>query len=180
MPSGCAALYRRAMLDQIGGFDEDFFLYCEDTDVGLRAQLCGWTCVCAASAVVRHRYSQTAGAVSLLKARYVERNRLWIAIRLFPLPLLLALPFTSFLRYFLQWRAARRGQGIASAFVANGGTIREVLGAILRAHAETIWVLPILLRKRSEIRLRRRIGSFRFISLIWTHRLKLREFARAC
>ena len=37
-PSGSAALFRRAMLNQIGGFDADFFLYCEDTDLGLRAR----------------------------------------------------------------------------------------------------------------------------------------------
>ena len=36
LPSGSAALYRRAMLEQIGGFDDAFFLYCEDTDLGLR------------------------------------------------------------------------------------------------------------------------------------------------
>jgi GT2 family glycosyltransferase len=38
LPSACAALYRRAMLDEIGGFDEDFFAYCEDTDLGLRGR----------------------------------------------------------------------------------------------------------------------------------------------
>ena len=37
-PSGSAALYRRSMLDEVGGFDDDFFLYCEDTDLGLRAR----------------------------------------------------------------------------------------------------------------------------------------------
>ena len=38
LPSGSAALYRREMLDEIGLFDESFFLYCEDTDLGLRAR----------------------------------------------------------------------------------------------------------------------------------------------
>ena len=37
-PDGCAAMYRRAMLDQIGGFDEDFFAYADDAELGLRAQ----------------------------------------------------------------------------------------------------------------------------------------------
>jgi GT2 family glycosyltransferase len=45
LASGCAALYRRAMLDETGGFDGDYFLYCEDTDLGLRARLAGWTCL---------------------------------------------------------------------------------------------------------------------------------------
>ena len=43
-PSGSAALYRRKMLDEIGLFDERFFLYCEDTDLGLRARWAGWEC----------------------------------------------------------------------------------------------------------------------------------------
>ena len=38
LPSASAALYRREMIEQIGWMDEDFFLYCEDTDLGLRAR----------------------------------------------------------------------------------------------------------------------------------------------
>src|SRR5262249_42508418 len=67
LPSGSAALYRRAMLDEIGGFDEDFFLYCEDTDLGLRARWAGWKCWYTPDAVVHHRYSHTAGRASILK-----------------------------------------------------------------------------------------------------------------
>ena len=47
LPSGSAALYRRDMLEELGGFDESFFLYCEDTDLGLRARWAGWSaCSC--------------------------------------------------------------------------------------------------------------------------------------
>ena len=52
LPSGSAAIYRRRMLEQIGGFDDDFFLYCEDTDLGLRARWAGWKCLYAPDAVV--------------------------------------------------------------------------------------------------------------------------------
>jgi cellulose synthase/poly-beta-1,6-N-acetylglucosamine synthase-like glycosyltransferase len=45
MASGSSALYRRSMLEDIGGFDDDFFLYCEDTDLGLRARWAGWKCL---------------------------------------------------------------------------------------------------------------------------------------
>jgi len=37
IPSGCAAIYRRSMLDESGLFDDEFFMYCEDTDFGMRA-----------------------------------------------------------------------------------------------------------------------------------------------
>ena len=61
-PSGSAALYRRAMLDAIGAFDSRFFLYCEDTDLGLRARWAGWKCLYVPEAVVEHHYSHSAGA----------------------------------------------------------------------------------------------------------------------
>ena len=44
-PDGCAAMYRRAMLDQIGGFDEDFFAYGDDAELGLRGRIAGWKCL---------------------------------------------------------------------------------------------------------------------------------------
>ena len=84
MPSGSAALYRRAMLDEIGLFDEDFFLYCEDTDLGLRARWAGWRCLYVPEAVVEHHYSHSAGRASPLKAYYVERNRLFVLVKNFP------------------------------------------------------------------------------------------------
>jgi GT2 family glycosyltransferase len=75
-PSACAALYRRNMLDEIGLFDEEFFLYCEDTDLGLRARWSGWNCLYVPNGIVDHRYSHSAGRASRLKAYLVERNRL--------------------------------------------------------------------------------------------------------
>ena len=84
LPSGSAALYRRAMLDEIGGFDDDFFLYCEDTDLGLRARWAGWKCLYVPGAVVEHHYSHSAGRASPLKAYYVERNRLFVLVKNFP------------------------------------------------------------------------------------------------
>ena len=39
LPSGCAALYRKEMLDEVGLLPEEFFAYCEDSDLGLRGLL---------------------------------------------------------------------------------------------------------------------------------------------
>ena len=58
-PDGCAAMYRRAMLDQIGGFDEDFFAYADDAELGLRARIAGWACLYVPGAVVRHHRGAT-------------------------------------------------------------------------------------------------------------------------
>jgi GT2 family glycosyltransferase len=58
-PDGCAAMYRRAMLDQIGGFDEDFFAYADDAELGLRARIAGWKCLYMPGARVRHHRCST-------------------------------------------------------------------------------------------------------------------------
>ena len=60
-PDGCAALYRRRMLEQIGGFDEDFFAYGDDAELGLRARIAGWKCLYTPEAVVRHHRGATMG-----------------------------------------------------------------------------------------------------------------------
>ena len=74
--SGGAALYRSAMLDQIGGFDASFFAFVEDADVAWRARMAGWRCLYAPAAVVHHHHSATAGHGSALKHYHVGRNRI--------------------------------------------------------------------------------------------------------
>ena len=63
-PDGCAAMYRREMLDEIGGFDEDFFAYADDAELGLRARIAGWRCIYIPSARVRHHRGATLGVRS--------------------------------------------------------------------------------------------------------------------
>jgi GT2 family glycosyltransferase len=179
LPSACAAIYRREMLDDIGWFDEEFFLYCEDTDLGLRAQWAGWQCGYAPDATVQHRYSASAGAASPLKARYVERNRLWVAIKNFPPLMLAALPVHSALRYLFQWMAARSGEGSAARFFDSGQSAATALAIVAWAHIETLRRLPGLLRKRAAIRASRRISPVEFSRILNRHRIGIRELARA-
>jgi cellulose synthase/poly-beta-1,6-N-acetylglucosamine synthase-like glycosyltransferase len=74
-PDGCAAMYRRRMLAEIGGFDEDLFAYADDAELGLRAQIAGWRCVYAPGAVVRHHRGATLGLRSTRRLELIERNR---------------------------------------------------------------------------------------------------------
>jgi GT2 family glycosyltransferase len=73
--SGGAAIYRRAMLEDIGGFDESFFAYLEDVDVAWRARMKGWRALYAPSAVVHHNHSATLIHGSPHKYYLVGRNR---------------------------------------------------------------------------------------------------------
>lgn len=73
--SGGAAAYRRAMLEDIGGFDSSFFVYLEDADVAWRARSGGWRCLYQPAAVAHHRYSATSGHGSSFKYFHAGRNR---------------------------------------------------------------------------------------------------------
>jgi GT2 family glycosyltransferase len=73
---GGAALYRREMLDEIGGFDETFFFALDDADVSWRAQMKGWKCLYAPGAVVMHHHGATIGHGSSLKYFHVGLNRI--------------------------------------------------------------------------------------------------------
>lgn len=76
--SGCGAnlLIRRALLDKVGAFDDDFFMYYEDTDLAWRTRLHGWQVLYAPNAIVRHIHCGTAEEWSPLFFYLVERNRL--------------------------------------------------------------------------------------------------------
>jgi GT2 family glycosyltransferase len=73
---GGAVLLKRRYLDEVGTFDERFFLYYEDTDLSWRGQLRGWRYVYEPGALVRHHHAQSSGVGSPLFRFATERNRL--------------------------------------------------------------------------------------------------------
>jgi GT2 family glycosyltransferase len=82
--SGCggSAAYRRAMLENVGLLDEDFFFSCEDMDLAWRAQLAGYRCVYAPRAVVYHKLSATGGGVTA--SFYDGRNFIYLLAKDYP------------------------------------------------------------------------------------------------
>ena len=99
-PSGCAAMYRRKMLDEIGIFDDRFFMYNEDTDLGVRGQRAGWKCIYVPTAIATHLYSQSSSAYSLKKLFYVERNRILLILKNFSFDQIFFSPLFTAIRYF--------------------------------------------------------------------------------
>ena len=151
LPSGSAAIYRRAMLDDIGGFDERFFLYCEDTDLGLRARWRGWKCLYSPLAVAEHHYSHSAGEASPLKAYLVERNRLFVLAKNFPPRMLGPAPFAAAARYFWHFLYLAQGRGSAARFRAGGHNGARMLWYVARAHAALLRHGQWLWRERRRI-----------------------------
>ena len=176
-PSGSAALYRRTMLEEIGLFDESFFLYCEDTDLGLRAQWAGWGCRYVPGAIVEHRYSHTAGRASPLKAYYVERNRLYTIVKNFPARMLFVAPFASIARYFWHVTAIVAGRGKAAEYRQEGNSAVVLPWLVIRAHVAALFRLPELLASRNRIRAMRRITAAEFRTLLQRHSITVRQVA---
>ncbi len=92
---GCAALYRREVFDELGGFDERFFAYLEDVDLGLRLQAAGREGYYVPQAVVRHHGGMTSGGeFSPLSVRLRTRNSILLPVKSLPARILLrTLPF---------------------------------------------------------------------------------------
>ncbi len=175
-PNGCAAMYRRAMIDDVGFFDEAYFAYLEDLDLGLRGQLRGWRCRYVPEAVVYHKKSMTSGYHSSLKAYLVERNRIWNAVRLLPLRLLLLSPLWTAARYVAQGFAAASGRGMSGQF-SRDYSRTQMLGILLRAYAAALVRLPEVWRQRRLIQARRKLGALAVYTLLRRHRLPLLELA---
>lgn len=86
--SACAgaAIYRRAVFDEIGYFDELHFAYLEDLDVGYRARIAGYENWYCPEAVVYHVGSGTSGSkYNPFKVRLAARNSVYLNYKNMPL-----------------------------------------------------------------------------------------------
>lgn len=135
-PCAGAALYRRRMLDDIGLFDEDFFLFMEDADLAFRGRRAGWSCRYVPSARVVHIHGGTAGYHSDVSVYYGNRNIGWFVLKNFPDKLLfMNLPFIL-----------GRNIGVIPYFLIQGK-----LKTILRAKTDLVRGTKMMLKKRQAL-----------------------------
>lgn len=176
IPSGCAALYRRSMLDQIGLFDEDFFAYCDDTDLGLRGRLAGWRCWYVPTAIVYHQYSGSTSPHSPLKAFLVERNRIWVVAKYFSPALIVASIFYTMARLCVQGYGIlfRRG---AAGRLAERTSVWEMAWIMLRAYGHALARLPEMWRRRRHIHSLRKVPSRALSDWLSKYHLSVTELA---
>ena len=156
MPSGCAGLYRRTMVEQIGGFDARLHMYVDDVDIGLRGRLAGWSCVYVPDAVVYHRFSSSMGPANPWKYFYLERNRIWVVLKCLPWPLVLASVGATLSRYVWLLRARLDPGPGASApggsTSADSTSSRGSVALLLRSYLAAIPGVPHALRARRAFR----------------------------
>lgn len=145
-PCAAAALYARDAFVAAGGFDETFFCYLEDIDLGFRLRLQGERCIQVHDAIVRHEGSATSGRRSYFTLFHSARNRIWVLLKNMPLPLLiLLLPLHIFATAWLLLRMHDRSWRQA--------TFDGVRSSLID--------LRCVLKSRSNVQHRRRIGSFK-------------------
>ena len=174
--SDCACLYRREMLEDIGFYDEDFFAYADETDMGWRAHLAGWRCIYNPKAVVYHFHSASSGTYSSFKAFLVERNRIWVAVKSFPLSLLLFGQWYTFWRYLLQAYGAFTGKGAAGRFTSDFSKM-ELVRVLVKVYLSLWEQFPLMLKKRREIQGKKRISNREVYQLIKRFGISAKEIA---
>jgi len=177
-PDGCAAMYRRAMLEDVGGFDEDFFAYADDAELGLRARWAGWRCLYTSDAVVRHHRGATLGLGSARRLTLIERNRILLAVKLFPWSLLWANGAFLLARIVAGMWAAVRNRGEMRHYPGMGGKFTAAT-ALLRGIAEALPRIPATLRKRRALREKRRLTGRQIRRLLLANRIGLRELSES-
>jgi GT2 family glycosyltransferase len=140
-PCAAAALYRREALMEVGGFDESFFCYMEDVDLGFRMRLRGHQCLYVPTAVARHVGSGSTSKYSDVSVYYGHRNVVWTFFKNMPLLLLIVLLIPHLIMNMAGVvRFAKRGQG----------------RLILKAKWAAMKGLIPILRRRREITKHRR------------------------
>lgn len=142
-----AALYRAKMLSQIGLFDEDFFAYCEDIDLSIRARLFGWKSVCVPQAVIYHIHSATLGNDSPFKKYLLERNSYYYIIKNLPLETII-LFFISKIRF--------------TFFSLIGLIINKKFNlarSLIKGNLDALRNLPLVISKRADIQSNRLISK---------------------
>jgi GT2 family glycosyltransferase len=146
-----AALYPRDLLEQLGGFDEDFFLVYEDLDLSLRARHRGEEILLLPSARVLHKRSASLGKRSALTLYYSERNFPLFVLKNYPASVLLPrLPAFLLMKAFNLLVAARTG----------------MLGVYLKATWDCLRLAPRMLAKRSATLRGSRLPAARFALLL--------------
>jgi GT2 family glycosyltransferase len=142
-PCGGACAVRRSVLEDLASrgqgepFDEDFFAYCEDVDLGWRSQLAGYQCLYVPTAKIYHKLSATGGGK--IASYYTGRNFIYVLAKDYPASLFRKhWPRVLRAQLRITWEALRAWRG-------------EAARARIRGQLSGLWNLPRALRKRRAI-----------------------------
>jgi GT2 family glycosyltransferase len=157
-PCAAAAMYRRDIVLEVGGFDERFFCYFEDIDLAFRLRLLGHRCLYVPNAEVGHFGSAIAGRRSDFAVYHGHRNMVWTYLKNMPSELLwrgllqhLLVNFASLIWFSLHGQAGPIFRAKRDALLGLRQTIKQrksiqknikVTSENLKKVLATDWFLP--------------------------------------
>ena len=142
---GAATLFRRSVLRDVGGLDEDFFAYIDDVDLALRVQLMGYSGMCIPQAIAWHLGSATLKHPFHPKiAEWMTRNQILLVLKNYPTAILVRL-LPRIVTFQTLWLMLNIARGRFFSYV------KGMLGALR--------LLPRMMRKRQLLMRTRRIGD---------------------
>ncbi len=162
---GAAVLYRRAVFQNAGALDPDFFAYLDDLDLALRTQLLGYSGIYLPDAVAFHVGSATLGETLHPRVvEYLTRNQLWLLVKDYPTGVLLRL-LPRILVY----------QGAWFAFCCR----RRNLAAYLRGVVASLRGFPKMRRKKAELMANRRISDREFMERLQASEAQISDWLQS-
>jgi GT2 family glycosyltransferase len=167
--TGGATLFRTRMLCEIGLFDQDFFAYYEDIDLGFRGQLCGWKAAYEPRALVCHRVHGTSARIPNFTRYHAHKNAIYVYHKNMPAKL-----WWKYLPCFLMGMAAMAATSLR----------RRQFSPLLKAYAVALIKTPATIRKRCWIQRRRKVSADYIDALLYHalppghHRLLYKLFSR--
>jgi GT2 family glycosyltransferase len=141
--SGAASLYRVDALNDIGLFDEWFFVYYEDVDISFRARLAGWRLRYAPEAIVYHHIGATSEKLGDFRLQHMYKN--------FPVVFIKNMPGKLFFKY--GWRVGGVF-GVKLMLLV----LRFRYGLLLKVIGNVLWHLPRGFRQRRRVQQHRRVA----------------------
>lgn len=149
---GVAPLYRRDVLERLYKrdgevFDEDYFAYVEDLDLGFRIKGLGYKAYLAPGATLIHLHSQTGGKASPFKAYYCERNTILTAIKDLPFADLVLFPFRNIGLKLSYLR--KKNESVEK--LQEGMGMLSMIWILCKAHASAFLLFPKFVCKRCRI-----------------------------
>ncbi len=148
-PSGAAVLFNLSALKEVGLFDEVFWMYNEDQDLGWRLWLSGYTCIVAPAAVVYHKYEFSK---SIKKYYWMDRNRILVMWKNYSLATLVLI-FPAFVIMEL---------GLI-LFSLKGGWFREKVKVWAYFFRPSTWIY--IIRERALVQSKRKIKDHELLYL---------------
>ena len=156
-PPGVSALYKKRVIKKIGLFDEDFFCYGEDLDLGFRARLNGWKCIYNPESKLIHLHSQTGGTSSSFKAFYTRRNSYFVAIKNLAIGDLLLFPFRDIVWNIKQLSKKNRVESVSKIKDKIG--LRGIMLIMIKVYASVLINIPRMTGKRFRERSKKKVSK---------------------